>query len=259
MSLATRIRTTDTRTRGDLSRIGGESIPSLAQAATSGGTMRTGRKGLVLIALLTCLVLVLSTYGGEAFAQGTTDEGFVKSVVSNVNAFWDKEFQQLGYPYSPANLVFVYDRPVDSPCGSFSTVDGPAYCPYDGTLYYPLYWLDDGRTLADYGQSAVEWGVAHEIGHHAQVQMDELGIQRMDVMPAEQVELQADCFAGMYADQATTRPQDIEAAIAAMSGAGRTEHGTSQQRMAAFELGYNTGDLGQCLALATEGTTTGAG
>ena len=259
MSLARRIRTIDTRTQGDLWRIGGgDSSPSFSRT-TCDRTMRTGRKGLVLIALLTCLVLVLSTYGGEAFAQGTTDEGFVESVASNVNAFWDKEFQQLGYPYSPAKLAFIYDQPVNTPCASFSTVDGPAYCPYEQTLYYPLYWLDDGRTLADYGQSAVEWGVAHEIGHHAQVQMDELGIQRMDVIPAEQVELQADCFAGMYADQATTRPQDIEAAIAAMSGAGSPEHGTSQQRIAAFELGYSTGDVGKCLALATDGATTGTG
>jgi predicted metalloprotease len=138
-------------------------------------------------------------------------------------------------------------------------VDGPAYCPYDGTLYYPLHWLDNGRTLADYGRSAVEWGVAHEIGHHAQVQMDELGIQRMDVIPADRVELQADCFAGMYADQAITQPGGVEAALAAMMDAGGPEHGTSQQRIAAFELGYNTGDLSRCLALATDGTTTGGG
>ncbi len=114
MPLATRIRTTDTRTRGDLSRIGGESNPNFARIAIRDRTMRVGRKGLVLIAVVTCLVLVLSTYGSEAFAQGTAEESFVESVVSNVNAFWDKEFQQLGYPYSPADLVFVYDQPVDT-------------------------------------------------------------------------------------------------------------------------------------------------
>jgi predicted metalloprotease len=214
----------------------------------------------VPIALLACLISLLLAYGGEAFAQGA-DEGLVESVVSDVNAFWGEQFQLLGASYTPAQLVFINDQPVDTPCGSFSTDTGPAFCPSDGTLYYPLHWLDNGRTLADYGDSAVDWGIGHEIGHNAQVQLDALGLQNLAAVPLAQVEMQADCFAGMWAKRAVTEPGGIEAALAAMMGAGDPDHGTAQQRIAAFELGYNTGDLNQCLGLANGGdaggTTTG--
>ena len=206
------------------------------------------RRLLVLLSLVACLISMTLAYDGEAFAQADNEENFVAQVVSDVNVYWEGKFQRLGDPYTPAELAFVYNKPVDSGCGSISTVDGPAYCPDNQTLYYPLRWRTDGRTLADYGASAVKWGIAHEIGHNVQAQMDTLGIQRLDTIPIDLIELQADCFSGMYA---STQSGGIEAALAAMQDAGGLEHGTSQERMAAFELGYETGELSQCLDLAT--------
>ena len=174
-------------------------------------------------------------------------------MVSNANSFWGNEFQKLGVPYTPAKLAFVYDQPVDTLCGPFSTDTGPAYCPDDQTVYYPVHWLDNGQTLAAYGASAVEWGIGHEVGHNAQWQMYESGIQGLRPYPETTlVEMQADCFADMYANQALTSPRGIEGALAAMQI-------VSQQRIAAFELGYETGDLSQCLALGTGGDTTNSG
>src|SRR3954468_21570535 len=256
MSLAKRLKMIVVCPQGIPSQTGGNSPQSLTQTATRDRTMQSRSRGirqrglLVLSTMLACLVLMLLAYDGKAFAQGINDESLVKQVVSNVNAYWSEKFQLLGASYTPAKLAFIHKKPVDGPCGYFSTWDGPVYCPEDETLYYPVYWRDDGQTLANYGASAVEWAVAHEIGHNVQEQMDELGIQRLDTIPLVLIELQADCLSGLYANQAIQQPEGIEAAIAAMGDAGSPEHGTSQQRIAAFELGYKTGDLSQCLALA---------
>ena len=263
MSLAKRIRTSEGRTQSSLSCRSGDSSSSLAQTLTEEGytVFRTPRqpwRALVIVSLI-CLMLMLLPIGvGAAFAQtGNSEESFVEGVVANVNAYWEKQFQLLGQPYSPAKLVFVHDRSLDTPCGPALTEQGPAYCPDDGTLYYPLDWLLDGRTLAQYGDAAVEWAIAHEIAHNAQVQMANLGVPGVDVIPGVQTELQADCLAGTYVDQAITQPGDIEAALAAIGESGSPGHGSSQQRIAAFELGYNTGDPAQCLAIGDGGTTTG--
>jgi predicted metalloprotease len=79
-------------------------------------------------------------------------------------------------------------------------------------------------------------------------------MQRLDTIPLELIELQADCFSGMYANQVITRPESIKPALAAIKDAGDPDHGTSQQRIAAFELGYKTGNLSECLSL-TGGAT----
>ena len=256
MSLARRAKMIETRTHSGLSQTNDDSSRSLKQPATCDRMVCRPPRALVLITLLALLAMALLGYSGEAFAQGTNDEDFVKQVVSNVNAYWDKEFRLLGVSYTPVKLKFVYDESVDTVCGPFSTADGPAYCVGDETLYYPVHFLEDGRTLASYGASAVEWAIAHEIGHNAQVQMDKLGIQRLDAIPLKLVELQADCFSGMYASQAITRPEDIEAALAAMQDAGGPDHGSSRQRIAAYDLGYQTGDLSRCLALTSGDATT---
>jgi Putative neutral zinc metallopeptidase len=216
---------------------------------------RLPRARVVLIGLL-CLALVLVAYDREAFAQGSGVEALVKQDVSNVNAFWSQWFQQRGASYTPADLAFVSNKPGDSGCGTVYTMEGPLYCLMDHTLYYPIHWLDDGKTLASYGNSAVEWAIAHEIGHNVQYQMDELGLQRMDTMPLKQVELQADCFAGVAAKQTGMEPSGMKAVAAAAADSGGPDHGTSEQRMASFELGYDSGEPAQCLALAT-GDTTG--
>jgi predicted metalloprotease len=289
MSLAKLIETNNVRTQDDPSQIGGGSSSSSLTQRTGDRRMQPGhrryglrergakvqsagsrtprrsRRALVVIAPLICLMLILlPTYTSVAFAQEeTAEESLVEGIVANLNAYWEEQFRLLGYPYSPPTLVFLYDDElVFGPCGFAFTGLGPAYCPYDGTLYYPIDWVDPatGLRLEEYGESAMEMVVAHEIAHHAQVQMERLGIQGTDATPGTQMELEADCLAGVYANQGITEPGGNEAALTALGEAGGPGHGSSQQRVAAFELGYSTGDPAQCLALGDgSGTTTEGG
>ena len=211
------------------------------------------RRALGPFALSTCLMLlVLLVYGGEALAaQRGTEESLVQDLALSVNAFWEREFASRGYPYSPASLGFVYDEPVISGCGLVHPNEGPLYCLLDRTLYYPVDWRYEGRDLASYGEAVMGWAIAHEMGHHAQQQMDEYGIQGWYSTSLEQAELQADCFAGAWARQVNEQLEaaDIEALLGALINAGGPGHGTAPQRIASFGLGYDTGDTAQCLAL----------
>lgn len=218
------------------------------------------RRMLVLISFLTLsLMLMLLAYGGVgAFAvedtvEGIDEEAFVQDAVSDLNAYWAGEFSRLGYPYRPANLTFVYDKPVDGGCGLLYSEYGPAYCGYDGTLYYPLSWaVPGGQPLEEYGYSAVAMGMAHETGHHVQAQMDQFGIS-LDPDGWEPIrhELQADCLAGMWSGRADARfgAGGTEAILTALHDLEGPLHGTAEQRISAFGTGYYGGDLSQCLAL----------
>ena len=213
------------------------------------------RRVITLIALLTVsLTLVFLAYDrDEAFAvEGTDETSFVEAVTTDVNAYWANVFGSLGYSYTPANLAFLYDNPIDSLCGPIYPSEGPLYCRYDGTLYYPVNWtVPGGRALDQYGYSAVAMAVAHEIGHHVQDEMDEFGLRSLDSWTPTQQELQADCFAGLWASQANEQlgAGGIEAILSALVDLGSASHGGGVERITAFGLGYHTGDLGQCLAL----------
>lgn len=213
------------------------------------------RRALILIAALTAsLTLLFLAYDrSEAFAvEGTNEADFVQAVASDVNAYWANQLGSLGYSYSPANLAFLYDEPIDSLCGPIYPYEGPLYCTLDGTLYYPVNWtVPGGRALDQYGYSAVAMGVAHEIGHHAQEQMDKFNLRNLDNWTLTQQELQADCFAGLWAQQANEQlgAGGIEAILSALVDLGAPMHGGGADRITAFGLGYHSGDLGQCLAL----------
>jgi predicted metalloprotease len=205
---------------------------------------------LVPIILSACLtLLMLFAPGSLASAQErTAEESLVEALVFDVNAFWDREFAARGFSYSPAELAFLYDEPVNSGCGPVFPAEGPLYCALDQTFYYPVDWRYEGRDLASYGESVMGWAISHEIGHHAQQQMDVFGIQGWFSIPLEQAELQSDCFAGAWAKQANQQlgTGDIEAVLAALENAGGPWHGTATDRIAWFELGYDTGDPAQC-------------
>ena len=254
------IEPSDTRIQGAPSQRGGGSTGGCAVHLTA----HRARRALVVVTALVCLVLILlSTYTGVASAQEQTgEEDLVDGVATNLNAYWEEQFQLLGYPYSPAKVAFLYDNElVLGPCGLAFTGLGPGYCPYDGTLYYPIDWVDPatGLRLEEYGESAVEMVVAHEMAHHAQLQMQKFGIPGVESNPGTMMELEADCLAGAYANRGIAGPGSIEAALAALGEAGGPGHGTSQQRIAAFDLGYKTGDEAQCLSLGNGGGATTQG
>jgi predicted metalloprotease len=217
-------------------------------------TPRRLRRALVMSALLMCVVLILlPAYADVASAQEQTGgESLVEPMVANLNDYWEEQFRLLGYPYSPPKLIFLYDHElVFGLCGLAFTGLGPAYCPYDGTLYYPIDWVDPatGLRLEEYGEAAVEMVVAHEMAHHAQMQMQKFGVVGAETTPGTRMELQGDCLAGAYANRGITDPGGIEAALTALGEAGGPGHGSSEQRVAAFELGYSSGELAQCLSL----------
>jgi predicted metalloprotease len=236
----------------------------VTRGCTARQTPRRLRVALVVTTLLVSLTaILLPTYAGVASAQERTgEERLVEGMVANLNAYWEERFRLLGHPYSPAKLMFIYDHQlIFGPCGFAFTELGPGYCSYDETLYYPIDWVDPatGLRLEEYGESAIEMVVAHEMAHHVQVQMEKLGIQGIEAAPGTQMELEADCLAGVYANQGITEPGGIEAALSALGEAGGPGHGSSEQRVAAFELGYSTGDPAQCLALGDGGGATNEG
>ena len=205
------------------------------------------------------MLILLTVCASLAFAQEEIgEESSVEGIVANLNTYWEEQFRLLGHPYDPAKLLFLRDQLLLGPCGLAFAELGPSYCPYDGTLYYPIDWVDPatGLRLEEYGESAVEMVVAHEMAHHAQIQMQKFGVVGAESTPGTRMELQGDCLAGAYANRGITDPGGIEAALAALGEAGGPGHGSSKQRVAAFELGYSSSDLAQCLSLGDAGDPT---
>lgn len=193
-----------------------------------------------------------------------TVEDLVSMAKSDIDAFWAEEFANNGYTYNPAELVMVYE-PIETGCGSTSSNDGPFYCPKDGTIYYPYDWVPDATTgayLEEYGDFAVYQVLAHEIGHHVQFGMNELGVQNLDGLYTIQTELQADCFSGVFAAGADSAGSlengDIDEALNILALGGdpkgtpksdASAHGSAEERQTVFLAGYETGSVSDCLEL----------
>lgn len=201
---------------------------------------------------------------------------FVSVVLADTEEVWAELFDaQVGRAYDPATLV-LFKGVTQSPCGGASGATGPFYCPADEKVYLDTaFFTTMSDRLGAGGDFAAAYVVAHEIAHHVQ---DELGIlseanamrSRSDETEANaisvRVELQADCYAGIWAASArnmfgTLDRGDVEEAMNAarqigddtlQRNAGRVPaphtftHGTSEQRARWFATGYDTGDLTAC-------------
>lgn len=185
---------------------------------------------------------------------------------------WAQIFREAGRRYEPATINF-YQRSVQSGCGAASSAVGPFYCPSDDGVYLDTGFFQElEQRFGAKGDFARDYVIAHEMGHHIQ---DLLGtsaqVSRMQAQSSEaegnalsvRLELQADCFAGVWAARNRSRlePGDIEEGMTAASAIGDDTlqrqaqgtvvpesftHGTSAQRMAWLKKGLETGDPAQC-------------
>jgi len=199
---------------------------------------------------------------------------FVSVVLADTEQTWNTLFRQLGRDYQEPLLV-LFTGATPTACGTGQAAMGPFYCPLDQRVYIDLAFYqqlrDRFRAPGDFAQAYV---IAHEVGHHVQ---NQLGImQKMDAYRqrlsetqynalAVRLELQADCFAGVWAHHANNRKLleagDVDEAMNAAAAIGddtiqrRTQgrivpesftHGTSDQRMRWFMTGMKTGQISAC-------------
>ncbi len=200
---------------------------------------------------------------------------FVSVVLADTEKTWHEIFRRYGRTYEEPKLV-LFSGAVESACGFAQAAMGPFYCPNDHKVYIDLSFYEDlKQRFQAPGDFAQAYVIAHEVGHHVQ---NHLGIaekvqramQRADKAQANRLsvkmELQADCFAGVWgyhAENARKRLEsgDLEEALQAASAIGddrnmkRTRgtivpdaftHGTSEQRVRWFKRGFETGNINQC-------------
>jgi predicted metalloprotease len=200
---------------------------------------------------------------------------FVRAVLGETEDVWGAYFKNHGQVYVPPKLV-LFSGSVDSACGLASAASGPFYCPGDRKVYIDLsFFRQLSGEFGAPGDFARAYVIAHEVGHHVQnllgisdaAQNAEQGAGRVAANHVSmQVELQADCYAGVWANQANAvhkilEPGDLEQGLQAASSVGddtlqkRTQgtvvpdsftHGTSAQRVRWFKRGFSGGDLDAC-------------
>jgi predicted metalloprotease len=213
-------------------------------------------------------------HGGAAGPGGKSDPDaqevhFVGFVLDDVQASWTAQFQQMGKPYRHSKLVLFTDETATA-CGEGESATGPFYCPKDERVYIDLGFYDElTQRFHARGQFAQAYVIAHEVGHHVQ---DLLGINdavgnttRGATGSSVRMELQADCFAGIWAHSTQQRgileAGDIDSALTAAAAIGddrlqrqssgvvtpeKWTHGSSDERVRWFKKGFDGGRVADC-------------
>ncbi|MBT1001843.1 neutral zinc metallopeptidase [Paenarthrobacter sp. DKR-5] len=203
----------------------------------------------------------------------------IVGTVNSLNSFWPAYLAQQNVRYARPKTV-IFSQQVSTGCGTASSEVGPFYCPVDTTAYFDPGFFNElvTRFGSSGGPLAQEYVVAHEFGHHIQNLLGNINKSQQDPQGANSLsvrtELQADCYAGIWAKYASTRKdangqvllepvtrQDLADALSAASSVGddriqkaatgRTNpeswtHGSSAERQAWFSQGYSKGTLGSC-------------
>jgi uncharacterized protein len=260
---------------------------------SGGGTMKLGLGGLAVIVVLSLvmgknpmeMLAIVSQFGGESPGtsqpvQRTAAEEeaaeFVASILGETEDVWRDLFDARGATY-PAPTLVLFTGQVRSACGSANSAMGPFYCPGDRKVYIDLSFFDEmERRLGGGGNFAEAYVIAHEVGHHVQnVTGSAEAVQQAraagrsvdgDGGPLVRQELQADCYAGVWAYHAEARHQwleagDVEQALATASAIGDDRlqrqtrgvvvpdaftHGTASQRVRWFRIGLEHGEPERC-------------
>lgn len=281
-------------------RTGGYSSRPRVRIPSGGRTVRAGGGGIGTIVILIVLFFalrscgidpleILAGNGSDPFGQvvpqtqtsapsGTTrnDETtqFVATVLAETEDVWGGIFEANGRSY-PEPVLVLFDGQISSACGFASAASGPFYCPNDSKLYLDVSFFDElARRFKASGDFAQAYVVAHEVGHHVQNVigvLPQFNKMRRTMSQAEanamsvRVELQADCFAGIWghytAQKGLLETGDIQEALNAATQIGddaiqrRTQgyvvpesfnHGTSAQRREWFNRGFQSGKLSDC-------------
>jgi predicted metalloprotease len=249
---------------------------------------RGGGLGAVVIVVLLLIFggpdAVMQLLGGGVAPSGSQsgvpltaddeDSQFVAAILGSTEDVWGALFAQSGERYQAPQLT-LFDGAVQSACGYASSAVGPFYCPGDRRVYLDTAFFRDLAALGGPGDFAAAYVIGHEVGHHVQTVLgtsarvravqgrgDETAANRLQVA----MELQADCFAGVWAHHANQRdrvlePGDVEEGLAAaqaigddrlQSNAGRRvtpdsfTHGSSADRQRWLKVGLDSGDPSAC-------------
>lgn len=203
-------------------------------------------------------------------------KSFLTHVLGSTEQTWGEIFQRSGAQYRPTTMV-AYSGGTQTGCGFGQAAAGPFYCPRDGQIYIdPNFFSELSRRFGAPGDAAAAYVIAHEVGHHVQdlegtldhaanAQARSNRSQGNEIQVG--VELQADCYAGVWAARARDEqgsilePGDMDEAMRAAEAVGddtlqkQTQgyvvpdsftHGTSEQRMAALRKGMQSGDPAAC-------------
>jgi len=224
--------------------------------------------------------LVPATQQGAPAGQGNLDPStkhFTLQVLASTEDTWTRLLQPQGIRYTPTNLHF-YSESDQSGCGAAQSAMGPFYCPNDKAIYLDTEFFGElSRRFQAPGDFAMAYVVAHEVGHHVQDLTGSLGqAEQLQARASRtegnaiqvKVELQADCYAGVWAANARTsngqpvmEQGDFEEGMRAAEAIGddtlqkETQgrvvpdsftHGTSAQRMEALQRGFKSGDPKAC-------------
>jgi predicted metalloprotease len=211
-------------------------------------------------------------------ANADPETQFVARVLKSTEDVWGDLFQQMGRQYRQPRLVLFRDA-TQTACGMGQSAMGPFYCPPDQRVYIDLSFFDElANRFRAPGQFPQAYVIAHEVGHHVQnllgisgkVEQMRQGMSRRDANAMSvRVELQADCFAGVWAyhanrergGTATITEKDVDQALAAATAIGDDRlqrqaqgrvvpdsftHGSSAQRVRWFKKGFESGDVRRC-------------
>jgi len=208
-------------------------------------------------------------------ARDAKMKDFVARVLGSTERTWGRIFSERGERYIKPRLV-LFTGYVNSACGMAQSAMGPFYCPGDSKVYIDLsFYRDLSAKLGALGDFPEAYVIAHEVGHHVQNLLgiaDKVNAARRRISQVEanalsvRMELQADCFAGVWAKQADLTGHilekgDIEEGLNAASAIGDDRlqrraqgrvvpdsftHGTSVQRVRWFKRGYDMGQMGNC-------------